>query len=59
MARYRIFKHDNDTHPFAVFKFVAGPGANFWQQISKGYFYIGWALRFAKQRHLSLEGIEK
>ena len=59
MARYRIFKHDNDTHPFAVFKFIEGPGANFWQQISKGYFCIGWALRFAKQRQISLEGIEK
>lgn len=55
MARYKIFKNSNDTHPFAVFKFVEGPGANFWQQISKGYFYIGWALRFAKQHQIVLE----
>lgn len=55
MARYRIFKNSNDTHPFAVFKFIEVPGANFWQQISKGYFYIGWALRFASKHQIVLE----
>lgn len=58
MERYAVLKQDNSTHPYAVFKYIAGPGANFWQQISNWYFHVGCAIRFSKNRNIALERVE-